>query len=42
MGHDIAAKLGITMIGRAAGGKHYLLFTGKHRFRKTVAPTLVA
>jgi FdhD protein len=42
MGHDIAARLGITMIGRAAGGKHYLLFTGKHRFEKTVAPTLVA
>jgi FdhD protein len=42
MGHEIAAKLGITMIGRAAGGKHYLLFTGRHRFRKTVAPTLVA
>jgi len=42
MGHEIAAKLGITMIGRAAGGKHYLLFTGGHRFRKTVAPTMVA
>jgi FdhD protein len=42
MGYDIASRLGITMIGRAAGGKHYLLFTGKHRFRKTVAPTLVA
>ncbi len=42
MGHEIAAKLGITMIGRAAGGKHYLLFTGRHRFRKTVAPTLMA
>jgi FdhD protein len=42
MGYDIAQKLGITMIGRAAGGKHYLLFTGKHRFRKSVAPTLVA
>jgi FdhD protein len=42
MGHEIAAKLGITMIGRAAGGKHYLLFTGRHRFKKTVAPTLVA
>ena len=42
MGHEIANKVGITMIGRAAGGKHYLLFTGKHRFRKTVAPTLVA
>ena len=42
MGYEIANKLGITMIGRAAGGKHYLLFTGKHRFRKRVAPTLVA
>ena len=42
MGHEIAAKLGITMIGRAAGGKHYLLFTGRHRFRKTVAPTMLA
>ncbi len=42
MGHEIAEKMGITMIGRAAGGKHYLLFTGRHRFRKTVAPTLVA
>jgi FdhD protein len=42
MGHDIASRIGITMIGRAAGGKHYLLFTGKHRFRKTVAPTMVA
>jgi len=42
MGHEIAEKVGITMIGRAAGGKHYLLFTGKHRFKKTVAPTLVA
>ena len=42
MGHEIADKVGITMIGRAAGGKHYLLFTGKHRFRKSVAPTMVA
>ena len=42
MGHEIANQVGITMIGRAAGGKHYLLFTGKHRFKKTVAPTLVA
>ncbi|HTQ75357.1 MAG TPA: formate dehydrogenase accessory sulfurtransferase FdhD [Burkholderiales bacterium] len=42
MGYEIANKLGITMIGRAAGGKHYLLFTGKHRFRKRVAPTMVA
>jgi FdhD protein len=42
MGYEIADKVGITMIGRAAGGKHYLLFTGKHRFRKVVAPTMVA
>jgi FdhD protein len=42
MGYEIADKAGITMIGRAAGGKHYLLFTGKHRFRKRVAPTMVA
>jgi FdhD protein len=42
MGYEIANKIGITMIGRAAGGKHYLLFTGKHRFRKRVAPTMVA
>lgn len=42
MGHEIAARLGITMIGRAAGGRHYLLFTGKHRFKKAVAPTMVA
>ena len=31
MGHDIAVKTGITMIGRAVN-KHYLLFTGKQRF----------
>jgi FdhD protein len=42
MGYEIADRVGITMIGRAAGGKHYLLFTGKHRFRKRVAPTMVA
>jgi FdhD protein len=42
MGYEIADKLGITMIGRAAGGRHYLLFTGRHRFRKRVAPTMVA
>jgi FdhD protein len=32
MGHEIAEKVGITMIGRATG-KHYLLFTGAGRFR---------
>jgi FdhD protein len=31
MGFEIAERVGITMIGRATG-KHYLLFTGKHRF----------
>ena len=31
MGYDIARKVGITMIGRAAN-KHYLLFTGAERF----------
>jgi FdhD protein len=31
MGHEIAQKVGLTMIGRAQG-KHYLLFTGHQRF----------
>jgi FdhD protein len=31
MGHDIARRVGITMIGRATG-RHYLLFTGAERF----------
>jgi len=31
MGYDIAQKVGMTMIGRAAN-KHYLLFTGAERF----------
>jgi len=31
MGYEIAQKVGITMIGRAAN-KHYLLFTGAERF----------
>jgi FdhD protein len=33
MGHGIAQKVGLTMIGRATG-KHYLLFTGRQRFVK--------
>ncbi len=33
MGHEIASKTNITMIGRATG-RHYLLFTGAHRFVK--------
>ncbi len=41
MGHAIAQRLGITMLGRATG-KHYLLFTGKQRFVKAVNPTLLA
>ena len=41
MGHDIAAKVGITMLGRAVG-KHYLLFTGNHRFVKTITHTMLA
>jgi FdhD protein len=41
MGHAIAQKTGITMLGRATG-RHYLLFTGKQRFVKPVRPTLVA
>jgi FdhD protein len=34
MGHEIAERVGITMIGRCQG-KHYLLFTGKQRFTRT-------
>ena len=42
MGHDIAERIGITMIGRASG-RHYLLFTGKHRLlRTTPQPTALA
>ena len=41
MGHQIANQVGITMIGRAVN-KHYLLFTGKHRFEKQLAPTMLA
>jgi FdhD protein len=41
MGWEIARKTGITMLGRAVG-KHYLLFTGRHRFVKTTMPTATA
>ncbi|MEO8144821.1 MAG: formate dehydrogenase accessory sulfurtransferase FdhD [Betaproteobacteria bacterium] len=34
MGHQIAARVGLTMIGRASG-RHYLIFTGKHRLKLT-------
>jgi FdhD protein len=41
MGWTIASRIGITMLGRAVG-KHYLLFTGRHRFVKTSLPTMTA
>jgi FdhD protein len=42
MGHDIAHRVGLTMIGRASG-RHYLLFSGKHRLARTAAqPTALA
>ena len=42
MGHDIAQRIGLTMIGRASG-RHYLAFTGRHRLRRTAPqPTAVA
>src|SRR5688572_26355067 len=37
MGHEIADKVGITMIGRAVN-KRYLLFTGAHRLLKPAVP----
>ena len=37
MGHDIAQRVGLTMIGRAQG-KHYLLFTGHKRFIRQANP----
>jgi FdhD protein len=42
MGHEIAKKLGITMLGRASG-RHYLAFTGKERLvRSSPQPTALA
>ena len=42
MGHDIAEKIGITMLGRASG-RHYLLFTGGERLvRSALQPTALA
>jgi len=37
MGHEIASRVGITMIGRAVN-KHYLLFTGAHRLVRSAQP----
>jgi len=36
MGHEIAQKVGMTMIGRATN-KHFLLFTGAERFRPSAS-----
>jgi FdhD protein len=42
MGHSIANKVGITMLGRASG-RHYLVFSGKERIQQTAPrPTAVA
>jgi len=42
MGHEIASKVGMTMLGRASG-KHYLAFTGRERLRRTATqPTVLA
>jgi FdhD protein len=42
MGHAIAKKVGITMLGRASG-RHYLVFTGKERLvRSLPRPTALA
>jgi FdhD protein len=38
MGHRIAERVGITMIGRCQG-RHYLLFTGRERFVRPDRPT---
>jgi FdhD protein len=37
MGHEVASRVGLTMIGRAVG-KHYLLFTGAQRLVKAPSP----
>ena len=37
MGHEIARRVGITMIGRCQG-RHYLLFTGHERFVRAGPP----
>jgi FdhD protein len=40
MGHEIAARVGLTMLGRASG-RHYLAFTGRERLERT-APQATA
>ncbi len=42
MGHEIAKRVGITMLGRASG-RHYLAFTGRQRLERTAPrPTALA
>jgi FdhD protein len=42
MGYEIAERVGLTMLGRASG-RHYLLFTGRHRLLRTAEqPTALA
>jgi len=42
MGHEIARKVGLTMIGRASG-RHYLAFTGRQRLKRSAPqPTMTA
>ena len=41
MGFEVANRVGITMFGRAVN-RHYLLFTGRQRFVKSVMPTMLA
>jgi FdhD protein len=42
MGHQIAKKVGLTMLGRASG-RHYLAFTGRERLLRTAPrPTALA
>ncbi len=41
MGHDVAKRVGLTMLGRASG-RHYLAFTGTQRLKRTSVPTAVA
>ena len=42
MGHDLATRIGITLVGRASG-RHYLAFSGRHRLRRTAPrPTEIA
>lgn len=41
MGHAIAKRVGLTMLGRASG-KHYLCFTGEERLVRSVRSTALA